>query len=340
MNKRFPTAAVLLFAAASLQAARPAWVRGPDPAYPDNVYVTGVGVGDDLDGARSSARAEVSKVFQARVQQVSSDQTSESSARSGGSAAVQSSQEASVSTRVSTDSLLEGVQIVDTWLDKKTRKHYALAVLNKVKVRASLSSQIAEQEATVNTSKTLGDAAASPIDKARAYGQALAAAEERDALAARRRVVDPVTPPEPDGAGTSDVRRALNDALARIQFIIDASGPEKSSLKEAVAAKVTGLGFRVVEKAAKGGDPVLKVRCKLAVEPLDRGNPSWKFFQWKGVFELSDPSADGKVLASSTPSGAEGHVTESAALAKAVTSGEQGVALEAEGHIRRYVYGR
>lgn len=330
-----------LFLVAAAEAAKsPAWVRGADPAYPDATYLKGVGVGNDLEAARSNARAEISKIFRARVEQTASESQSESSAARGKKRGpVESAQQTEMSTRVSTDGLLEGVEIASTWFDKKAKKHYALAVLNKPKARAALGLQIAEKEETMAAVVAQGDKASSPIESARAYARALRASRERDELLPRRRVVDPAPIPDLSGLSTADVERRLADSSSRILFSVEAEGGAR--LRETVTEKLTAMGFRVLEStytrpAIEG--PLLSLRCKLTVEPFDRGNATWKFYRWTGSFELRD--AAGKVLASAAPSASEGHMMEETARLKTVTAGEQGLALEAQKQISQYIFGR
>jgi hypothetical protein len=355
MRKPLLLLACLALAGAAEAAKAPKWTRGADPAYPDAAYLKGVGVGVDLEAARSNARAEIAKVFRARVEQTAVDSASESSAGKGRKRGpAETSQRSELKTKVSTDALLEGVEIAAVWYDKKARQHYALAVLNKPKARADLSLRIAEKEAAVAEGVRRGDAAKGPVEAARAYAGALAAAREREELLPRRRVVDPVGAgrgpglsdgaapiPDLDGVSAADVERRLADASGRVLFLVEAEGGAR--LKETVAGRITALGFRVLAStqtrpALEG--PLLAVRCRLSVEPYDRGNPSWKFFRWAGTVELADASAGGKVLASAAPSGTEGHLTEETARLKTVAAGEQGLAREAEAKISEYIFGK
>ncbi|MBI4396608.1 MAG: LPP20 family lipoprotein [Elusimicrobia bacterium] len=329
----------------SLWAAKaPAWVNGQDPAYPDSTFITGVGVAKDLDGARSNARAEISKVFQARIQQSLTDTQTESSAsvdnRRGPALGTQESE---MSTKVTTDSLLEGVQIAAAWFDKKKNKQYALAVLNKPNLRRTLSTQITEKEEAIQARLSQAKAAPTPIEKAKGYAQALRLCRERGELSARRRVVDPAGMADLSLNGSeAEIQKSLDESLAKIQFVVEAEGETDSRLKDALKDRITRMGFKVSETADAAStpdDPVLKVKGRLAIEPFDRGNPSWKFFKWNGVFEMSEAAPGGKVLSASTPSGSEGHITEGTAYIRTREKGEQALAQEAQDRISKYIFG-
>jgi hypothetical protein len=148
---------------------------------------------------------------------------------------------------------------------------------------------------------------------------------------ARRRVVDTASIPDlANGNSTAEIDGKLRKVLSKIEFSVQAKGPEDSKLKEAVAGRITELGFKVVKAAP------LVVQCALDVAPFDRGNPQWKFYHWEGSVELLD---GGKTAASATPSGDESHLMDNTARHKARAAGEQGEALEAQKLISQYVFG-
>ena len=65
-------------------AKRPNWISGKDKRYPEETYLTGVGIGKDIDSARSAARAEILKVFEAHIEQTALDIQTESTSDMGG----------------------------------------------------------------------------------------------------------------------------------------------------------------------------------------------------------------------------------------------------------------
>lgn len=335
---RWSLAVLVLALCLPLSAApkKPAWINGPDPKYPDTKYMTGVGIGADLDGARSSARAEIARTFQARVQQTLTDQQTESSTSSGKKrSAAQGTQKSLSDTTLTTDTLLEGVTVAETYYDKKSKKNYALAVLDKIAIRRTLSTQIIEKEQKISAAKKQAEDATTPLDRARALSSAIEAGRERDELSSRRRVVDPAGMAELSGGSTAELEIALEKALAAIPVSVLAEGPEGSKLREAVVAEINALGVSVSNETTTG----LAVKSKLEIAPFERGVPEWTFFQWNGTVELTDLST-GKVVASSTKDGVEGHLTVNTAKSKTIAAGETALGQEAAGLINSYLFGQ
>ncbi|HOW28152.1 MAG TPA: LPP20 family lipoprotein [Elusimicrobiota bacterium] len=334
---------IALSVTAASAAKKPAWITGADKNYPDQTFILGVGIGRDIDSARSAARAEISKVFQARVQQSVTDVQSEGTQTGGKKPVMTGSQSTEMKTRVATDGLLEGVQIAETWLDEKAKTHYALAVLDKMKMRAALSGQLTEIEEKMESYLGQAKAATSPLEKAKGLSQALKQMDLKEPILARKRIVDPSPMPDlPGSLSRPEIEKQLGDALGRIQFVVDAGKDDQGArIHELVKAEITKKGFKVSDTAAATApeSPVIVVKCRLSVEPYDRGNPQWKFFLWKGTFEMYD-GVGGKMLYSSAPTGEEGHLTESGAQTKAKTVGEQALAAEAGQRISDYVFGQ
>jgi hypothetical protein len=315
---------------------KPAWVNGPDPKYPETMYVTGVGIGSDLDGARSNARAEIARTFQSRVEQTLTDIQTESSTSSGNKrSAAQGTQKSLIDTTLTTDTLLEGVTIAETHYDKKTKKNYALAVLDKIALRRSLSSQIMEKEQAISSAKARADSAATPLERARALASAIAESQERDELATRRRVIDPSGMAELSGGSTTDLENRLEKTIAAIPVSVTAEGPDGSKLREAVVSQITALGVSVSDSNTTG----LTVDAKLDVSPFERGVPEWSFFQWTGTVEITDLST-GKVIASSTKDGVEGHLSVPTAKSKTLAAGERALGQEGATLLSSHLFGR
>lgn len=329
--------ALLLSFSLPLSAApkKPAWITGPDPKYPETKYMTGVGIGADLDGARSNARAEIARTFQARVQQTLTDQQTETSTSSGKKrSAAQGTQKSLSDTTLTTDTMLEGVTVAETYYDNKSKKNYALAVLDKIALRRTLSTQIIEKEQVLSAAKARAEGATLPLERARALSSAIEAAQERDLLSSRRRVVDPAGMAELAGGSTADLETAFEKALAAIPVSVTAEAPEGSKLREAVVAQLNGIGVSISNGATTG----LSVKTKLEIAPFDRGVPEWTFFQWTGTVELTDLST-GKVVSSSTKDGVEGHLTANNAKSKTMAAGETALGQEAADLVGSYLFG-
>lgn len=341
MKKLFVISAIICASSPLFCASEPEWVSGQSRKYPDAAYVTGLGLGDTLDAARASSRAEIAKIFKARVTQASESTASEKSTvkdralKSFGETKVESK------TSVFTDEVIEGVKVAETYYDKKKKTYYALAVLDKSKARAALSAKVAEQEAILTSNLSAADKALSPAGRVRMLSEALDAFDRETALKARRSVVDPAGMPDLSAAQRQGLVARLDEARAKITFAVDAG--DDSGLRNAVGSRITKMGFKlepsIPEKAAPGC-VVLIVKCDLAVEPFERSNPQWKFYNWSGNLRISEDSAKGKIIVISTKSGQVSQLSEDSSRDKALLTGSQAMASMVEESVNQYLYGK
>jgi len=322
-------------------ATTPDWINGISSKYPQKEYLIGVGIGDTLDSARSSGRAEIAKVFKARIVQIGQETKTEKTSQAGSSSQFMTTQDTALSTAVSTDELLQGVEIAETWVHEKNKTYYALAVLNKQKTRQALMQQINDQEEIIAGKLAQAKSEGSIIDKLRALHGALAAANKKDELVTRKRVLDPVAVADISaGSVRAEIDREKTRLIAKILFVIQAD--DSPNLAARVAEKVTALGFTTVPAAgnAQGSDSVvLTLSAKTEIVPVDRGNPQWIFFAWRGTLTINDASDNGKVVATAVREGQASHLTNEAAKQKAQAEAAQAVAAAAEQELGKYLFG-
>ena len=340
MIRRHVLWAVLLASmSVQLWAKAPDWISGSSEKFPSDRFLVGIGIAGNPDAARSAARAEIAKVFRSRVEQTSRDTQMERSIQEGRTKKVSSSISAQQDTQVSTDLVLEGVEIIEVWNDPKNKICYALAVLEKPKLRAALAQQMLDHEEIIKAQLSIAEKTASPIEAIRAYTLVLQAMDRKDDLAARKRVIDPVSMPElPSAMTTAQVLKNKDEALSKIEFVVKT---EESALGEALAARITKLGFKVIpDVAAAGADSaVIVLESRVSTEPMERNHPQWKFCNWRTTVELYDGKlAARKIIASSLKEGQVSQLSEDGARAKALIAGHDNAAIVTEEQIRKYIF--
>jgi len=168
---------------------RPDWVDGTSGRYSRDQYLIGVGRGVGERPCESDAYAALSKIFNARIHQVSQDWQSHFSrlGNVGGNVKVEA-MSVSQLTQVSTDKVIKGAQIAERW---QGDGHHCLAVLERLPTARSLREQIARLDAEIGAQVQQGDAGATPTAKFMAYARAMRILQEREALNIDLRIVDP-----------------------------------------------------------------------------------------------------------------------------------------------------
>jgi hypothetical protein len=250
-------AALPLAASAGVGDGRPEWISGESLEWPRHRYVLGVGVADDRATAEERARAEVARVFSARVVATTSSFAAETGRTVAGSTSTVRDVAVSDEVRTSTEKDLVAVEIAAVWQDPATRQTYALAALDRRQAASRITAQLEAFEAQ-----------ARPLVKAIAGDDRLAAglaalryrarAKHRDALVADLQVVSP-------GARDPAAAAALDAAAAAAVARLTVGVSVKDDPEGVVAAGVTrGLGAAGL--TGKGDRPDAASDLVVAVE--------------------------------------------------------------------------
>ncbi|HET8579493.1 MAG TPA: LPP20 family lipoprotein, partial [Nitrospiraceae bacterium] len=130
---------------------KPSWIDGASEQYPSSQYLVGIGQADSRATSTERAYAAVAKIFKAEISAQARDWESYLVLENRGKASTERRLSLDHVTNVSTDKVLENVQILDTWFDRRTGQHYVMAGMNRAQSEAALLERIAELDRTVET---------------------------------------------------------------------------------------------------------------------------------------------------------------------------------------------
>jgi len=325
---------------------RPQWVESEDPRFPRNGYVTGVGSGSSRDTARSDARAEIARVFEARVEAVVADQATRiSETVSGGRATSRVFEQLIVSTSVVTAGDFRELQVPETWFDRKTDTYYALAVLDKAKARAQLRPELEGAAKRTVGHLRRADRAATSLERARDLVAAVRASQERDSIVSRARLVG--RPRVENLASTAEIERELAEALDRVRFLVRAVEVDATTgvprgdaprLQARLSQSITDLGFSVIDAGtSSAGAGSLRLTCLVSLQEIQRDLPDTYFFRWEATYEIAGYLPHGPVVLSTEASGGESFSTRELARKRAIAKGSSQLARDVTQKISRYL---
>ncbi|OGS21465.1 MAG: hypothetical protein A2252_07045 [Elusimicrobia bacterium RIFOXYA2_FULL_39_19] len=333
---------LLAFTTATISAAAaPKWLSGKSTKYPDKDYITGIGQADTLSDAQANARAEIAKVFKVQITQNSKDIQSEKISLSGTEKKTSGEITSEIETKTLTDETLTGTEIAFTFLDKKKNKYYAFAYLNKQKMRTALAQQIETLEETINNSVSEALKNKDLIDKIKGFTKALDTYTQKDALQAKKRIVDPVAVPDiPTGLSYCEIQKKRDEAISNIRFVVLPQESDETKIKETIIERLNKIGFKVEKYLPKKETDyyLLILTYGLDLNALDRGNPQWKFFTWKGTVSITDK--EGKTLSSETGQGQDAGITVEQAKEKTVITARKELVQLAEQALNRLIFNK
>jgi len=308
-------------------ASTPGWVNGESPPdFPKEKYVTALGTGESFEAAQIAAKSELSRVFSAKMNSEVELIDQESVV---GDTAVQSS-EMLVDTRISTELLLQGVEVPLHWRDPRNGEVWAIAVLERRKECLRIRNE--GKDLIVRLAALTEDPAArsNPLVAVRDGVNALKVGVELDGLQARSRVLGSQCLP-PRSISTGALRARADSRLRGLSFVVTtkeidgrtskSNGP-LPQLRERIAGNLTKMGFQV---GPASGASVIPIDAQLRLSRVRRGT-DWVEYRWEGAAAIGSPNPGDPVIIAAESEGAESHPEDSTARLRARRKGEQDLA--------------
>ncbi len=284
-------ACLTLLALAASASAAPDWIDGKSRKYPRSRHLVGVGFGDDRAVAEDRARAAISRIFSTLVTARTDFVETERNVRKDGKSESSFSQSISENVQTASEAMLEGVDIVENWRDKKARRHYALAVLERVKGMTSLRERISEFDAQVGEwNKSMGEAEGR-FNRVKAALKIKALLSARADLNAKLRVLDPGGRGQPLALNEAQVRSRIAKAISELEIIVDLRGRKSRMVETGIVKALTALGLEAKRgRASEEADIV--VEGDVETHRLRMKDERWKWARSSVTVVLKDARSD------------------------------------------------
>jgi len=294
---------------------RPEWIEKSPAEFPAARYLTGSGSGPDLESARDAARVEIAKVFSSRISAANFSSVSERTFSGESGAQTTAYREAAATVHVATEKVMAGVEVSRSWRDPGGGRYYALAVLDKSKVRAALSDRLAELDEQVGATFREMATTTDKLARARTALKVRAFLKSREAPASDLRVLSHGADVEPP-YDLNSVRSAIEKALTALDVALTLRPVPRERVLAEIRKALNALG---VEPGGNGGD--LVVNCEASFESMEDPDPKsrWKWWCGSGTATLVD-ARNGREILSAAANSKEAAASESEALAKAESS--------------------
>lgn len=148
-NKRLPFWTSILFTSAVLSCAGlttyaeapPKWIHGEPPAqYGRNLFVSAVGSGKSLEEAKGNAKRGLAEVFDAQISgQYAGQSQSNQAVHTSGKVEGKDESQSQTQVLIKTEVQLSSVEIVESYFNPESKEYFALAILDKLKLKNKLN---------------------------------------------------------------------------------------------------------------------------------------------------------------------------------------------------------
>ncbi len=320
---------------------RPLWIDGGGGQFPPAQFLLGVGQADSRPQATEQAYAAVSRIFKAEITAQAKDWESYLVVETRGRSNTEHRLTLDNVTRVTTDKVLENVQILDTWFDRKTRQYYALAGMNRAQAESAMVERLAELDHTIQTEVTEAHQTADKVTHVRNLKRATKHLVLREAYNTDLRIIRSSGQGNPAVYRVAELTAELEQFLAtNLGLAVEMSGDQADPVERALIDGLTKEGFSVVERgSALGAVPVeLLIKGTVRLWPIDVHDPQFQYVRWCADAVIEEVSMH-RVIGAVSKGGREGHVTEREAAAKAVRIMQQVFASDLARSVAAHVYG-
>lgn len=316
----------LLFGACSAGAAdlkvskskkAPEWVEGISSQYPVSEYIVGVASADDMNTAKDRARGEISKVFSSKINVESNLHESEKTQTTAGVSKTESATKMATDLRALSQKTLEGIEISGIWQDQNSFRWYALATLERSKIRSIYKAKLTELDMQIEEYKKQMKGSTENVARAIAALKLKSILKVHSGLATDLRVIgggaSASLDDEMNGALKNDIDAALGAVIISV-----AVSPENSRILTEISKTVNKLGMNVSPLSEKTD---IKVSCEAAMSPFIDPTPGsrWKWYTGTASVKMEDVK-NNKTFISFNVNSKEAAVSENEALVSAEQS--------------------
>ncbi|MEK6714149.1 MAG: LPP20 family lipoprotein [Nitrospirota bacterium] len=339
---RIPSLIIIFFLLLSciispaLSSSKPDWIEGKSRKYSPELYLTGVGYGDDRKAAEDSALAAIARIFQAEIHSKTSEL--EKYTQTDVKGKTHSSRDIQIDqiTSVATNKALEDITITEVWDDESENRTYALAVMDRRHAMVSIREKITAIDSDIAVMQQKSVTVSDKIERARTIRAILKSLLDREVYNTDLRIINPsgtgIEPPTTLFAVKQQLQAILSN---EIHIGVQLEGPHNKDVRSSIIEGLTKEGFSVEEKGDLEKLDVL-VRGIVSFENADL--PQWKFVRWDITIDLVNQT-NGKVFGSFTRHGREGHLNFREAEDKAVKALQKDIVNELSQQLVSFIYG-
>lgn len=223
----------------------PSWVKKPEKEFPSSVFIRALGEGDSAKAAQSAAIAEISLFFDTKTEVVTEAVKGIQLVSGNGGLEKRNSQSIAQVAEISSCAEFFGAQFTDSYFDKKKKKHFVLAYLNRNDAALLYKSRISALMGAVASYRAEAFSCGEPFVAERALSKAvvLAPAAERY-IHAETTIIPADTKTYAESLGILSSLPAECSAMKKnVSFSVSVSGdgaekfPSISTVVSSVAAK-------------------------------------------------------------------------------------------------------
>ncbi|MGB0910384.1 MAG: LPP20 family lipoprotein [Nitrospirales bacterium] len=334
----------------------PDWIEGRSQQFPREQYLVGRGEADSRESAEQRAYAAIARIFSARVKAQLRD--SEVYTQWDREDQTTTNRQLSLDhlTQVSTEKVLEDVQVLDAWYQSEDERYFALAGLNRAKAERVLVERISEYDRAIEVNLEDGRNSTDVLAKIRGLKRALRDLRRRKIVNADLQIVRLTGEGARASYSVADIQRELHDyLLTDVRIDVKIAGEQQLQIQQAVREGLKREGFVTLGQRLNGStdkdsdstldsdpgleaiSPDLLITGITRIDDLRLFDPLFKYVRWCSDLQILEPDSQ-RIIGVISRSGKEGHITQQEARVRAIHAMQGAVSSEISQSLARYIY--
>ncbi len=287
LNARLLIGSGLLLLVNNLLADQPDWVEGRSATYPDKLYITATASASDPERAKDRALGNLSKVFEARIDEQTITRSDTQVTVKDGRESFTRQQHLSQHVQVSTDKIINGARIAETWKDEGVFVHHALAILDRKQAANNIRQEMHRLDELTQVEISQNQSAQDPLFAISHLNSAIDFQSQRYGLQKMLKVIDTRGVGHPSEWNMSDLQSRFNQQLRSLKIASAVDNDPIGKLEQLLKSAMGNAGFPA---AVNGTDYTLVANLDVQDLGMRQG-----WYWLRGKLSLRLIEKDGKV---------------------------------------------
>jgi hypothetical protein len=286
----------------------PEWLANPQARYPQQMYITAIGEGDNRSRAEANAASNLARIFEVEVEttELFTERYQEIVSEEDFSATTETDIDRSVALTASQK--LYNIQFADSHTDN-LGKVYVLAYIDRHKTGDIYVEMINDHAARITGLISRAEHADSSLQKYAFLSKASVLSSANELLLSQLQIIAPDYRNFIElGYRHQDLVIQTRESAQNLNFNIDVANDNAGKIHSVIADMLTGIGFTLTENGE------ILVNGEITLETVDLGRKE-SFVRWHLTLNMFD--AGGNIVVTHAQRGREGHINESEAVARA-----------------------
>ncbi len=266
---------------------KPDWVEGDAGFYPNSEYMTATGSASNAELAKNRALANLSKIFETHVKEISTTKIDTQVSLRNGSESVSKNTHLAQQIQVRTDKIIKGARIAETWKDKTVFTYHSLAVLDRAQAGNNIKTEMSRLD---SETKVMLDRSQSQKDillSLSALDKAVNLQNQRLTLQKMLKVIDTRGKGKPSNWNLAELSNRLESKLQTLRMGAKVENDPIGKLDQALKSAMGNAGF-----PARNNSTQFSLVASLDVQDLGF-RQGWYWLRGKLTMKLVE--ANGKV---------------------------------------------